>query len=138
MLAGIGSVQFKVTNFNRTNMKLLEDQWDRITRAVRTAVELVARFGFSRESLPANIAVLPIAYYLYHRDTPTGFASRTVYREDRRAIRSWLIRSLLKRGTWGSGLDTLLTALRRVIRDTVERCSRRRNSKRRCEGEERA
>ena len=117
MLAGVGSVRFKVTNFNRTNMKLLEDQWDRITRAVCTAVELVARFGFSRDSLTANNAVLPIAYYLYHRGTPTGFLSQTVYRKDCDAIRSWLIRSLLKRGIWGSGLDTLLTALRSVIRE---------------------
>ena len=110
-------MRFKVTNFNRTNMKLLEDQWDRITRAVCTAVELVARFGFSRDSLTANNAVLPIAYYLYHRGTPTGFLSQTVYRKDCDAIRSWLIRSLLKRGIWGSGLDTLLTALRSVIRE---------------------
>ena len=117
MLAGVGSVRFKVTNFNRENMKLLEDQWDSITRAVRTAVELVARFGFSRGSLTANNAVLPIAYYLYHRGTPAGFLTQAAYREDRDAIRSWLIRSLLKRGIWGSGLDSLLTALRSVIKE---------------------
>jgi hypothetical protein len=35
---------------------------------------------------------------------------------DRQAIRGWLIRSLLKAsGIWGSGLDTLLTALRKTI-----------------------
>ena len=117
MLAGVGSVRFKVTNFNRENMKLLEDQWDRITRAVRTAVELVARFGFSWGSLTANNAVLPIAYYLYRRGTPAGFLSQAAYRDDRDAIRSWLIRSLLKRGIWGSGLDSLLTALRSVINE---------------------
>ena len=35
---------------------------------------------------------------------------------DREFIREWLIRSLLKRGTWGSGLDTLLTELRKTIK----------------------
>jgi hypothetical protein len=36
---------------------------------------------------------------------------------DRETIRSWLIRSLLKAsGIWGSGLDTLLTALRETIK----------------------
>ena len=59
MLAGVGSVRFKVTNFNRENMTLLEDRWDPITRAVHVAVELVARFGFSRGSLSASNAVLP-------------------------------------------------------------------------------
>ena len=115
MLADVRSVRFRVTNFNRSNMKLLEARWERITRAVRAAVELVARFGFSQGSLTAHNAVLPIAHYLYRRDTPAGFLSRATYRQDRDAIRSWLIRSLLKRGIWGSGQDSLLTALRTVI-----------------------
>ena len=78
-------------------------------------MELVARFGFSQGSLSANNAVLPIAHHLYRRDTPKRFLSHATYRQDRDAIRSWLTRSLLKRGIWGSGLDSLLTALRSVI-----------------------
>ena len=115
MLAGVRSVRLRVRNFDTNNMKLLEDRWDPIARAVRGAVELVARFGFSQSSLSANNAVLPIAHYLYRRGMPDGFLSHAAYRQDREAIRSWLIRSLLKRGIWGSGLDTLLTVLRRVI-----------------------
>ena len=46
MLAGVGSVGFRVTNFDRNNMKLLEDRWDPITRAVRAAVELVGKIRF--------------------------------------------------------------------------------------------
>jgi hypothetical protein len=36
---------------------------------------------------------------------------------DRQAVRRWMIRSLVKRGIWGSALDTLLARLRRVIDD---------------------
>lgn len=115
MLAGVTSVGFRVTNFTRNNMKLLEDRWDRITSAVGTAVALVASFGFSESSLRAHNAVLPIAHYLYRRDAPAGFLVQAAYKRDRDAIRSWLTRSLLKRGIWGSGLDSLLTALRTVI-----------------------
>lgn len=115
MLAGVRNVRFRVANFSRENMRHLEDRWAPICRAVRVAVELVAKFGFSRSSLSANNAVLPIAHYLYRRGAPRGFLSQTGYRADRDAIRSWLIRSLLKRGVWGSGLDTLLAALRDVI-----------------------
>ena len=115
MLAGVNSVGFRVTNFTRSNMKLLEESWDRITSAVSTAVALVASFGFSESSLRAHNAVLPIAHYLYRRDAPTAFIVQAAYRQDRDAIRSWLTRSLLKRGIWGSGLDSLLTALRTVI-----------------------
>ena len=115
MLAGVTSVGFRVTNFTRNNMKLLEERWDRITSAVGTAVALVASFGFSESSLRAHNAVLPIAHYLYHSDAPAGFLVQAAYKRDRDAIRSWLTRSLLKRGIWGSGLDSLLTALRTVI-----------------------
>lgn len=115
LLAGVTSVGFKITNFNRRNMKVLEERWDSITQAVRITVELVAGFGFSQGSLTANNAVLPIAHYLYRRGAPANFQSLGAYSEDRSAIRSWLLRSLLKRGVWGSGLDTLLTALRSAI-----------------------
>ena len=115
MLAGVRNVGFRVTNFTRANMERLELHWDRITSAVSAAVALVASFGFSESSLRAHNAVLPIAHYLYRRELPAGFLYRATYREDREAIRSWLTRSLLKRGIWGSGLDTLLTALRAVI-----------------------
>ncbi len=117
LLAGVSSVGFKITNFNRKNMKVLEERWDSITRAVRLTVELIAGFGFSQGSLSANNAVLPIAYYLYRRGAPAGFQFQGACSEDRSAIRSWLLRSLLKRGVWGSGLDTLLTALRSAINE---------------------
>ncbi len=32
------------------------------------------------------------------------------------ALRSWVLRSLIIRGIWGSGLDTLLRDVREVIR----------------------
>ena len=42
--------------------------------------------------------------------------SRSEYAADRSALRHWLVKSLLKAsGIWGSGLDTLLTALRKDI-----------------------
>lgn len=115
MLAGVPSLRFKVTNFNRDHMRLLEDRWEAVTRAVRASVELVASFGFNGASLSADNAVLPVAHYLYRRDVPAGFLSSAAYREERDTIRRWLTRSLLKRGVWSSGSDTLLAALRGVI-----------------------
>ncbi len=107
-------------------MKLLEENWDRITSAVRTAVELVARFGFSQASLSANYAVLPIAHYLYSKDKPTGFLTRSIARIEMISGTGYL-RSLLKRGIWGSGLDSLLTSLRSVIDSMAQRHFRRPN-----------
>ena len=118
MLSDIGSVGFKVDNFNRENMSTFENNWDNIKRALTLTVRLVSNFGFNGQNLSAHNSILPIAYYLYIRNPGEGYLTHSRFAEDRRAIRGWLIRSLLKPGVWGSGLDTLLTALRRIIKDS--------------------
>ena len=118
MLADIASVGFKVENFNRGNMSTLENVWADARRACVLTVELVASFGLSEQTLRADSALLPIAYYIFKRKPPENWPLHPGHATDREAIRSWLIRSLLKSsGIWGSGLDTLLTALRDIIRD---------------------
>lgn len=121
MLADIKSVGFKVENFNRENMALLQTQWSEVRRAITLAVELVGSFGLSERTLRADSALLPIAYYLYRKQPPANWLDHPAYADDRERIRVWLVRSLLKAsGIWGSGLDTLLTALREVIQQSHE------------------
>lgn len=117
MLADISSVGFKVANFDRANMATLEAARTDIRRAIVLTVELAASFGFGEQTLRADSALLPITYYLYKLNPPANWLAHPAYAADCGNIRSWLIRSLLKSsGIWGSGLDTLLTALRDVIR----------------------
>ncbi len=118
MLSDIGSVGFKVDNFNRENMALLEDQWEAIKAALTLTVRLIADFGFNGTTLTAHNSILPIAYYLFRSERGESFLTHSRFDADRTAIREWLIRSLLKAGVWGSGLDTLLTALRQVIKES--------------------
>ncbi len=115
MLSEIGSVGFKVDNFNSENMEVLESKWYGIKRAMMLTVQLISHFGFNRQNLSAGNAILPIAYYLYRRNPSEGYLTQSCFGDDRREIREWLVHSLLKSGVWGSGLDTLLAALRRVI-----------------------
>jgi hypothetical protein len=116
MLANIARVGFKVENFTTSNMQKLERNWSHIRLALVRTVELVASFGFNGQTLRADSALLPIAYYLYVRGAPDNYVIHTLHAADREAIRQWLVRSLLKAsGIWGSGLDTLLTALRETI-----------------------
>ena len=122
MLTDIASVGFQVRNFTQANMAILEKNWQRICDALLETVQLVTGFGFNAKSIRAASSLLPIAYYLYQIDAPRDFNSHSRYADDRKAIRGWLIRSILKAsGIWGSGLDTLLTALREVIRDTIDK-----------------
>jgi hypothetical protein len=121
MLGDIKSVGFKVENFNRQNMGVLENIWGDVRRAMMLTVELVASFGLNEHVLRADSALLPIAYYLHRRKPPANWLLHPSFALDREAIRLWLLRSLLKpSGIWGSGLDTLLNELRSVIRDHHE------------------
>jgi hypothetical protein len=120
VLAGVGDVRFRVTNFNRTNMGKLEKQWDSVSRSLTTAADLLSRFGFSEETLAASSPLIPIAYYIHKRAPKDGFVTGASWGPDRERIREWIIRSLLKAGVWGSALDTLLTALRRAIDDNEQ------------------
>jgi hypothetical protein len=117
VLTDIGDIRFKVTNFNRANMGKLEREWDGVARSLRLAAGLLSEFGFSDENLPADSPLVPIAYYLHKRGADSGYISSVRDQPDRDTVRRWVIRSLLKAGVWGSGLDTLLNALRRAIRD---------------------
>lgn len=119
MLADIASVGFKVENFTTQNMLALEANWSAIRSALLRTVELAATFGLNGQTLRADSALLPIAYYLYKRNAPANYCTHSSHAEDRDAIRGWLIRSIVKAsGIWGSGLDTLLTALREVIQSS--------------------
>lgn len=119
VITDLGDIRFKVTNFNRTNMATLEAAWDDVASAIRLAARLLSDFGFSSENLSAASPLVPIAYYLHRRNASDSYLTSAADREDRDAIRRWVIRSLVKPGVWGSGLDTLLGALRRVIRDSA-------------------
>ena len=67
MLSDIASVGFKVENFDRKNMKKLEANWPKVAETLRLTVRLAASFGLSRDTINADSALLPVAYYLHKR-----------------------------------------------------------------------
>jgi hypothetical protein len=115
MLLEKPDIRFRVANFDRETMQSLERDWDHIEICLRTAVALLAAFGFSRETLAARSVIIPVAYYIHSRGLSADYVTKDVYASDRARVRRWVIRSLLKRGIWGSGLDGLLTGLRGVL-----------------------
>jgi hypothetical protein len=112
-----GDIGFKVDNFDRDTMESMEDSWDAIAKSLRLAARLLSDFGFSDRTLTATSVLIPLAYYVHARGLTETYLSRTTDAADRRKIRGWVIRSLLKGGVWGSGRDTLLSRLRQAIRD---------------------
>jgi hypothetical protein len=78
-------------------MLKIEQEWDKISDALRDAITLVSAFGYSRETLTANYAIIPIAYYLLKKGLPRNFDIANQYRSDRDNIWKWLILALIKR-----------------------------------------
>jgi hypothetical protein len=115
VLADIQDVAFKVTNFNAENMAKIEAKWDTIARALKLATQLLADFGFSSKTLTANNVIIPIAYYLLISGAKDSYLTQNSLAADREAVRTWTVRTLVKAGIWGSGLDTLLRTLRDVL-----------------------
>ncbi len=109
------NVRFRVANFDQTNMLKLERSWHDVKRALILTAQLASRFGFNRDNLSSNNALLPIAHYLYCLNPGEGYLSLPRYGEDRRRVAGWLRRSLMKQGVWASGQDALLTRLQRAI-----------------------
>src|SRR5205085_2800126 len=60
-------IQFQVDAFSAENVAELENQWERIDRALRISVRLLAAFGFSDRTLSAGSVLLPIVDYIAHR-----------------------------------------------------------------------
>lgn len=113
-------VRFKVTNFTHANMAKVEASWPQIRGALLRAATLLQQFGYNERNLTANSVIIPIAHYLHLRGAGDSYLDSSADAADRLALQRWVTRSLVKRGIWGSGLDTLLTRIRDVLQDNSE------------------
>ena len=117
VLTDASSVRFQIANFDTERMLAIRTAWPEIRRYLNLAVRLLEEYGFSAGNLTARSVIHPIAYYLKIREADNSYITSKVHAEDRAILQGWLIRTLLRQGTWGSGLDTLLTRLRATIRE---------------------
>ncbi|WP_100403623.1 DUF262 domain-containing protein [Bacillus sp. FJAT-42315] len=115
VLCDMSDISFKVDNFNRTNMLLIEKEWDTIKKAIRDALVLISSFGFSRENMTSNNLMIPVAYYLKTIGLPNNFETSTSKIEDRKNIKLWFISALLKR-VFSFAPDGALKPMREVIK----------------------
>jgi len=113
-IAGV-DVRFKVSNFTQVNMAKVEAAWPQIKGALLRAATLLQQFGYNERNLTANSVIMPIAHYLHLRNAGDSYLDSSADAADRLALQRWVTRSLIKRGVWGSGLDTTLTRIREVL-----------------------
>ena len=108
-------IQYKVRNFTRSNLRKIEDNWDNVKTYLATTVRLVAKFGYRWENIVAELALLPISFWLMKRGEESF--DKSSKREDvvvQTEIKKWLTLSLLKNAFGGSS-DTTLKNLREVL-----------------------
>lgn len=120
VLTGFSDIAFKVDNFNKENMLKIEANWKNIKKALYQAFQLVSSFGFNRDSLKSNNAVIPIAYYLLKIGLPDNFYISTSTSINREKIKKWLIMSLLKRAFSGQP-DNVLRPIRAIIDENANK-----------------
>jgi uncharacterized protein with ParB-like and HNH nuclease domain len=114
-LSGELPIQYKVKNFTKTNLRIIEDNWERIKESLSVTVRLISRFGFSDKNIVAPLALLPIALYLMKRGNWSFDTSSKAEDADAQiAIRKWFVFSTIK-NAFGSSSDTTLTRLRELL-----------------------
>jgi uncharacterized protein with ParB-like and HNH nuclease domain len=120
VLADFTDIKFKVDNFTKENMKIIERNWEQSASAIRSAVELVAKHGYNRDSLTASNAIIPIAYFIFKNDYGSKILHSSTCEQDRKAIMEWLARVLL-RGTFGGTPDAIYPVMRNLINQHLGR-----------------
>lgn len=114
MVAGV-DLRFRVSNFTRENMRKVEASWGTTRSSLLRAATLLSRLGLSTRSLTAHSVVIPVAYFLASKGLDDTYLDSTASADDRARLQQWINRSLMKRGIWGSGLDTTLVRIRQAI-----------------------
>jgi len=116
VLADFSDIKFQVDNFTKENMSVIEANWEGVSSAVQKAIELVAKFGYSRDNLLATNAIIPIAYFIYKNKFDGTILHAGARENDRKAISEWLARVLLK-GTFGGTPDGIYPVMRNLTNE---------------------
>jgi hypothetical protein len=115
-LTDIPAIEFRVNSFNRENMLIIEQNWDRIVSALRGAAYILATWGYNWQNLVSSLAVIPLAYFLYQIHSPSNFSTASKFESDRERMRHWLRVALLKR-TFSGSSDNALRNVRRAMQE---------------------
>ena len=90
-------IQYKVRNFTKSNLRLIEANWVTIKESLATAVRQIARFGFQQKNVVAPFALLPIALFTKasgNWSLDTSSSANDAFSQ--MAIRKWFILPTLK------------------------------------------
>lgn len=111
----IDNIKFQVKNFTQENVRLFEDNWERIKKCIISAFKLFKRLGFDNRSFRATRAAIPVIYYIFYNSLEDSIYKSTYNKDDQKAIAKWLTLSFMK-SMFGGQPDTVLVKMRKVIK----------------------
>ena len=114
VLADFSDIRFKVDNFTKENMLIIENNWENSSSAVRKAIELVSKLGYSKDNFAASNAIIPIAYFIYKNKFDDAILHSSSRELDRKSIKEWLARVFLK-GAFGGTPDAIYPVMRNLV-----------------------
>ena len=107
-------IRYKISNFSEEQVTRFEQHWDKIQSTILSVFDLVRSFGFDDVSLTSNNALLPIVYWVHHKELAQRIGSQVALHDERDAIRRWLHVVLLKQ-IFEIYVHTTLAIIRRVF-----------------------
>ena len=111
------NIKFQVANFDIASVSEFDKNWERIRKCIEVTFALLKKWGFNDSSLRAKNAIIPIVYYIYHKNLEDSILKDNIHCEEKKAMRKWLCISLLK-GVFGGQSDNVLIGIRKVLRNS--------------------
>ena len=83
------NIKFQVKNFDRKSVQQFDMNWDRIKDSIIAAFKLVESWGFNDSSLRAKNAVIPLVYYIYHKNLENDINNQAHHQSEKNDMRKW-------------------------------------------------
>lgn len=107
-------IAYKVSSFTKETCNRIERHWDKISDAIRRAVDAANAFGVDENTFTSHNAIIPVAYYLNQHRNLTLRGESAVEESNANRVRIWLLTALLN-GVLGGSSDLMLTRLRAAL-----------------------
>ncbi|EAI6361312.1 DUF262 domain-containing protein [Campylobacter coli] len=108
------NIKFQINSFDKDFIKSIEAKWEGIKNVFVETFKLLRSFGFEGRTLSSNNAVLPILYFIYHKDLTNSIVDSVKCSENRPLIKKWLLRAIILKPFSGSS-DTVLSNTRKAF-----------------------
>ena len=110
-------IRYKIKNFNEENIKLIKDNWDKITSSIRKVVKFLPKIGITSSNYLRSLnSIIPIIYFVYKNDLYNKDIEEDT-NENKELFKKFIYIILLN-GVFGGQSDQLLKSSRDEINKT--------------------